>query len=142
MREYCRKYGCLQEGLKIDLDNFEGGLEMLSGNLEPNVQDIIRWMVKISGKDFEFVFEHLESKTINREAVKDILLDIAQGKHIDLNKYKQVDNKEIETKLKEIISKHKGASFSALMGEAMKEFRGSVSGQEVMKALKKLLEQK
>jgi len=97
---------------------------------------------KISGKDFEFVFEHLESKTINREAVKDILLDIAQGKHIDLNKYKQVDNKEIENKLKEIISKHKGASFSALMGEAMKEFRGSVSGQEVMKALKKLLEQK
>ena len=94
---------------------------------------------KISGKDFEFVFEHLESKAINREAVKDILLDIAQGKHIDLNKFKQVDNKEIENKLKELIAKNKSASFSALMGEAMKEFKGKVPGKQVSDLLNKLL---
>src|SRR3989338_4374960 len=94
---------------------------------------------KISGKDFEFVFEHLESKAINREAVKDILLDIAQGKHIDLNKYKHLDTKEIENKLKEIIAKNKGASFSALMGEAMKEFKGKVSGKQISDLLNKLL---
>ena len=68
MREYCRKYGCLQEGLKIDLDNFEGGLEMLSGNLEPNVQDTIRWMVKISGKDFDEVKLRID---LNRGACGD-----------------------------------------------------------------------
>ncbi|MEK6936876.1 MAG: Glu-tRNA(Gln) amidotransferase subunit GatE [Nanoarchaeota archaeon] len=94
---------------------------------------------KISGKDFEFVLENLENKSINREAVKDILLDIAQGKHIDLNKYKQEDNKEIETKLKEIIVKNKGASFSALMGEAMKEFKNKVPGKQISELLNKLL---
>lgn len=94
---------------------------------------------KISGKDFEFVFDNLENKNINKEAVKDILLDIARGKHIDLNKYKQADTKEIESKLKEIIAKNKGLSFSALMGEAMKEFKGKVSGKELSDLLKKLL---
>ena len=94
---------------------------------------------KLSQKDFEFVFENLENKKITRESAKDVLLDLTQGKHIDLNKYKQVDNKELEHKLKELIHKNKGASFSALMGEAMKELKGSIEGKVVSELLKKLM---
>ena len=49
-----------------------------------------------------------------------------------------MDNKELETKLKEIVHKNKEASFSALMGEAMKEFKGSVDGKTISDLLKKL----
>ena len=93
---------------------------------------------KLAQKDFEFVFENLQNKKITRESAKDVLLELAQGKHVDLNKYKQVDNKELETKLKEIVHKNKEASFSALMGEAMKEFKGSVDGKTISDLLKKL----
>jgi len=94
---------------------------------------------KLTQKDFDFVFKALEEKKINREAAKDILLDISQEKHIDLNKYKQADNKEIENRLKEIINENKNASFSALMGIIMAEFRGKISGKEVSNLLKKLI---
>ncbi len=94
---------------------------------------------KLSQKDFEFIFKNLQEKRITREAAKEILLDLAQGKHIDLNKYKQINVKEVEIKLKELIIKNKGASFSALMGEAMKTFRGSIDGKKLSDLLKKLL---
>lgn len=94
---------------------------------------------KLTQKDFEFVFKNLQEKRITREAAKEILLELAQGKHVDLNKYKQVDHRELENKLKEIIHKNKDASFSALMGEAMKTFRGSVDGKIVSDLLKKLM---
>ncbi len=94
---------------------------------------------KLTQKDFEFVFKNLEEKNITKEAAKDILLNIIQNKHIDLSKYKPVDTSEIENKLKEIIEKNKGASFSALMGEAMKEFKGKADGKAVSELLKKLL---
>ncbi|MBI2671697.1 Glu-tRNA(Gln) amidotransferase subunit GatE [Candidatus Woesearchaeota archaeon] len=94
---------------------------------------------KLTKDNFEFIFENLQSKKINREAAKDVLKELAEGKHIDLNNFKQIDNKEIEEKLKEIISKNKGAHFSALMGEAMKIFRGKSDGKTISDLLKKLV---
>ena len=52
---------------------------------------------------------------------------------------KKVSVKDIESKVKKIVEKNKGASFNAIMGEVMKEFRGKVDGKVVAGLINKLL---
>lgn len=90
----------------------------------------------------EFVLEalkYLNDNKIQKDAVLDLIVELTKNKKIDLDKYKPVDKKELENKVKKIVEKNKGASFNALMGEVMKEFKGKINGKDASDLLKKFL---
>jgi len=93
---------------------------------------------KISASDFEKVLEHLNKGEIAKEAVLELMVQLADGKKLDISKFRAVDEKDLESALKKIIKDNKGASINALMGEAMKVFRGKVDGRKVMEILRRL----
>tara|TARA_Y100000310_G_C20691659_1_gene822665 strand:- start:2992 stop:4395 length:1404 start_codon:yes stop_codon:yes gene_type:complete len=90
-------------------------------------------------KHFHEALNYLQESKISKGAVREILVDLAKGKKVSLSKYKQVDVKVVEKELKKIVAKNKDAPIGALMGLAMKEFRGKVDGKIVMDILKKLV---
>ena len=74
---------------------------------------------------------------IHKNSVIDILSDIIRFGKVDLNKYKLVSEKELELEIKKIIDSNKSASFSALMGEAMKKFKGKADPKKVSELINK-----
>ncbi|MDD5086830.1 MAG: Glu-tRNA(Gln) amidotransferase subunit GatE [Candidatus Nanoarchaeia archaeon] len=89
-----------------------------------------------STKHIEEILYYLEKQTIPKEAVFEILVEIAHGKRPDYLKYMSMDEKEIKKVLKEIVEKNKGAPFNALMGEAMAKLRGKADGKKIVELLK------
>jgi len=92
---------------------------------------------KIKEKDYYFVLENLEKKTIPKEAALEVLTTVAEGKKVDLNKYKGVSEDKLEKEIKELVKKKKGVAPNALMGIIMGKYRGKVDGKKVMELLKK-----
>lgn len=93
----------------------------------------------LKDEDYKQVLRYLDEKKIAKEAVLDMLVDIIQGKGAHAEKYATVSDETLEKELQGIIAANKGASLNALMGEAMKKFRGKVDGKKIMDALKKLM---
>jgi len=81
---------------------------------------------KLLETDFHNILQLLDENKIPKNSVIDILSDIIRFGKVDLNKYKLVSEKELELEIKKIIDSNKSASFSALMGEAMKKFKGKM----------------
>lgn len=94
---------------------------------------------KLNEADFRKVLSYLNAGKISKEAVIELLADAARGKELDVNKFKSVSDDSLKTELKKIVTANKGASLNALMGEAMKKFRGKVDGKKIMEILKSLL---
>lgn len=92
---------------------------------------------KLTKKDFEFVLSNIQNKKISKDAVPEILLNLAQNKKIILSKYKPTSTKNIEQDIKKIIQKNKGASFNAIMGEVMKKYRGKIDNKLLVDLVKK-----
>ena len=93
----------------------------------------------IRDQQYKEVFSYLDQGKISKDAVLEILIGYIKGKKVNLDKFKTLDDKELEKILKEVVKKNKGAPIGALMGAAMKELRGKVEGKKVMGLLKKLL---
>ncbi len=91
---------------------------------------------KLSKKDFEFVFKNLQEQRISKDAVLEVLGDLAKGK-VNLGKYKKVEVSSIENEIKKIVEKNKDTSFNAVMGEVMKKYKGKVDGKEVARLVGK-----
>jgi Glu-tRNA(Gln) amidotransferase subunit E-like FAD-binding protein len=72
-----------------------------------------------------------------QDAVLELMVDLAKGKKINWDAFK-LDDSEIEKRLQEIVNNYPDLNLSALMGEAMKVFRGKVSGKKIMEVLKRL----
>lgn len=89
------------------------------------------------GHNSNILFDKLSNDEITKEAVFEILVEIAHDKNPDYSKYKPIDKQEIEKEIIEIINKNKGAPFGALMGQVMGKFRGKVDGQIVSELIKK-----
>lgn len=83
------------------------------------------------------VFSRLNKGEITKDSVTEISELLKAGKKVDYSSYKAADDGEIEEEIKKIISENKGAPIGALMGEAMKRFRGKVEGKKVMELIKK-----
>jgi len=94
---------------------------------------------KFDEQDFKLVLENLENKNLNRESAFEVMADIANKKKIDLSKYKQVDNSELEKEIKEIVKKNKNLTVGALMGIVMNKHRGKVEGKVVSEMIRKYL---
>jgi glutamyl-tRNA(Gln) amidotransferase subunit E len=84
------------------------------------------------------LFTHLDKGAIPKESAKTAMIDMKKGS-FSLESYKGVDDKVLEKEIKKIIEANKGASFGALMGEVMKEFRGKADGKTLSSILKKLM---
>jgi glutamyl-tRNA(Gln) amidotransferase subunit E len=84
------------------------------------------------------VLGKLNNQDIPKQAIPEILLELASGKNIDYSKY-GVDTSQAEMIVEEVVSKNKGASFQALMGIAMKELRGKLDGKKVAELVMKFM---
>ncbi len=96
-----------------------------------------RYRVKVLDKYVEEVLSYFNSKKITKEAVFEILLELAQNKKIDLKKYEILPKEKLEKEIIAIVKKYKHLSFNAIMGEVMKEFRGKIDGREVASIIRK-----
>ncbi|MBI4155310.1 Glu-tRNA(Gln) amidotransferase subunit GatE [Candidatus Woesearchaeota archaeon] len=94
---------------------------------------------KLKDKNFEFVFENINNKTIPKSAAIEILSEICEDKTINLEKYKTLSEVEVERIIKEIVNKNKEAPFNALMGIAMGRLKGKADGSKVAELIKKNL---
>lgn len=95
----------------------------------------------ISEEQYNTIFGYLSEGKISKEAVVELMKDAAEGKKIDISRFSAVSDEELKKGLKAIADANKGASMGALMGEAMKVFRGKADGRKIMELLKALVEQ-
>lgn len=92
---------------------------------------------KIRDEDYEKVLDALNKNKISREAVIELLAEVAQGRSMNFEKYKTVSLEELESFIKELAEKNKGVSIGGLMGDVMNKYRGLVDGKKVMEILRK-----
>jgi len=126
----------------IDIDNFINKYK----NIKPlfiaetliNTQKEIkrRYNLEANFENIDEIFEKLNNNEINKEAVFEILVEIAQGKKINFEKYK-LKEIDLDKEVKELIKAKPGLSFSAYMGLLMAKHRGKVEGKSIAEALKK-----
>ncbi len=94
---------------------------------------------KITEKQMEEVFVHLDNGTLPKEAFDDVLVEIAKTGKADFRRYKSISDAELEKILNKIAEDNKGAPLGTVMGIAMKELRGKADGKKINEILKKCL---
>jgi len=83
---------------------------------------------------FQALLKALHEGKLPKESVFDTLVLLAKSKVVDYEQF-SVDEKEIKQTLQQLITANKGASKNAVMGLAMKHYRGKVSGKKIMALL-------
>mgnify|MGYP001599760037 CR=1 FL=1 len=81
------------------------------------------------------ILEYLNEGKISEINFFELLVEKAQGKKINLEKYKQPG--DLDSEIKKIIRENKNASFNAIMGEVMKKFRGKADPKNVAELIKR-----
>ncbi len=165
LKLYTKKFG-LSEKLadKMKLSNyarfFEKAVEKgydataLSVLLLEGMTEIKREGIDVSAVDEEFiegVMEAYKKGEVNRDVLLDFVKECLKSKEkpsevIKKFKKEEVDIKEIEDRVDELIEKNKETiksrgsfALGALMGDLMKEYKGKVSGKILGEVLKKKL---
>lgn len=87
------------------------------------------------------ILPRLDNKEIPKEAVLEILVDLAKGKKVNWEGF-SVEEEILIKELEEIVNKFPELGIQALMGEAMKTLKGRVSGKKVIEILKRLKDEK
>ncbi len=83
---------------------------------------------------------NLKKKKISESDIKSILNKIIEGeKFDDIIKIEKKDIGEVEERILKIIKEKPGLSTNAYMGLVMKEFKGEISGKEVMEIIGNLM---
>jgi len=93
---------------------------------------------QLQGEHFIEVFTLFEQEKIPKNAVLNILVSRLRGEDINLNKYTEIDDKDLEMEIKKIIEKNPNVPIGGLMGDVMKKFKGKIDGKKAMELLKKL----
>jgi glutamyl-tRNA(Gln) amidotransferase subunit E len=92
----------------------------------------------LTDDDFNEVLGYLNKGEITKEAVLEIFVEKLQKGKVDYNKFKSISDVEVLEELKKIRKDNKDAPINALMGEAMKKFRGKVEGKKILELLKRV----
>ncbi|MFA6888145.1 MAG: Glu-tRNA(Gln) amidotransferase subunit GatE [Candidatus Woesearchaeota archaeon] len=95
---------------------------------------------KITPLQLEEVFVHLNTGDLPKEALDDVLVEIAKTGSINFSQYKGMSDTDVEKILKKIAIENKGAPLGTVMGIAMKELRGKADGKKINDILKKVLQ--
>lgn len=79
-------------------------------------------------------------KKISESEVKGILIEIVKGKTLDeILKKEKIDLNKVEERVLKLIKEKPGLNANAYMGIVMSEFKGQISGKEVMEIIAKFL---
>ena len=87
----------------------------------------------------EKVLGYVYNEKIPREAAVEVLVNIANNQEIDLSRYEQISDVELEGYIRKLITEKKGISLGAYMGIVMNNYRGKVEGKRVSELLKKYI---
>lgn len=88
-------------------------------------------------RDFRFVLEALSTDKITKDALSDVMMDIANGKTINLGEYESIDLEKLEDEIKKLVKDKKDLSIGALMGIIMNKYKGKVDGKNVASLIAK-----
>jgi len=80
----------------------------------------------------------LDKGTLPKEAVFDALVELAKGKVVDYSSM-NVNDDDLRKEIQTLIANNKDASKNAIMGLAMKQYRGKVSGKKINELLSSLM---
>ena len=133
----------VKDGIFLDEFNYNLDKNLIASILVEFPKDIKKRLnldYHFREEEFRLVLENLEKGNLNKESVFEVLSEIAQGKKIDLSKYKSLDVEDLEKEIKKIVEKDKDLSTGALMGIVMNKYRGKVEGKVVSEIIKKYLE--
>ncbi len=84
------------------------------------------------------ILEEADKGRIPKEAVIELLVDVADGRPPQYAKFQAADDSEIENVVKAVLEAHPDAPLNGLMGEAMAQLRGKASGKRVLELLQRL----
>ncbi|MBI2673495.1 hypothetical protein HYX19_04490, partial [Candidatus Woesearchaeota archaeon] len=94
---------------------------------------------RLGFNEFKEVLLYLNNDEIAKEAVIDLLAELAKGNKIDVSKFKTVTDNELRKEIEKIVNQNKGSTFNAVMGLAMQKFRGKVDGKKIADTVRVLL---
>ncbi len=95
---------------------------------------------KVTESDLQTVLTAFGEGRIAKESIVPLLVDVAGGKGLHVDKYALLSDDDVKMVLKDLLVKKKGLPVNALIGEAMKVLKGKADGQKVVELLKKLVE--
>lgn len=126
--EFCKKYKNIKPGFIAE--TYLGAVKTVKHMYNVEIQP--------SDKDFEILFDFLNSGKIAKDSVLKIL---AENKSIDsiLDKYKIMSDSELEKELKLVVEENPGAPLNAMIGQAMAKLKGKADGKKIVEMLKRLL---
>lgn len=154
---YVKKYSLNKDFASITVKyeskndySFEEDFKKAKGNLTPNiiVDTILIKTPDVEKKEnktidiFKFkdeIFNALSSEKITTSAIPEILLELTKSEKLDLKKYEQLPDSEIEKIIKKVISANSGAPRGLIMGKAMAVLKGRADGKKVNQIVSKLL---
>ncbi len=154
-----KKKGLGQELIKLVLsgylDDFEALLKKHPKNPELAAKMLTLWRTEISTKlnknlddveeaininSLDNILAEFGKGNIDEFHIKSVFNDLAKGVPLKKAlKKEETDLNKIEEKIMNIIKEKPGLSENAYMGLAMNEFKGKVSGKEVMEIIRKYL---
>ncbi len=91
-----------------------------------------------SEEHFYTIFEKLSKDELSKDAVPDVLMDVAKGGVLSKNlaRYKKLSKIELKKYVDDIRKKNPKLKGGALMGRVMSELKGRADGREIMDLLK------
>ncbi len=92
---------------------------------------------KLKDREFDGVLRLINENKIDKSSAVDVLADLIKEGKIDFKKYEKISDKDLERQIRKIAEKNKGASFGAMMGEAMRLFKGKAEPKKISELVKK-----
>ena len=93
---------------------------------------------RVDDQHLEQIFSSLNKEEISKSAVLQLIVDVASGRKLEIEKYKMVgDQLALEQDIKSIILKNPDATIGALMGMIMAKHQGKVDGRRVMEIVQR-----
>lgn len=87
---------------------------------------------------FDGIFSKLAEDKISKDAIPEILTDVAKGSELTktLSRFKKLTKAELTKEITALKKKHSALPQGALIGKAMAELRGKADGKEIIELLK------
>ncbi|MBW2970630.1 Glu-tRNA(Gln) amidotransferase subunit GatE [Candidatus Woesearchaeota archaeon] len=89
----------------------------------------------------EKILEELSKKCITEEAVFEMLVEIAQGKPLNIDKHKSIDDTKLRQEIRRIVQATPGLPLNGVIGNVMKELRGKAPGSKIVEIVKQEMKQ-
>ena len=92
----------------------------------------------LNEKHFNQVFDMINTGKLHKAFIIDALLELIRNGQIKQERFKELDDKDIEFVIKGIIESNPGLAFNAIMGDAMKKLKGKADPKKIVDTIKKL----